>query len=64
MNTFEIRGIKFKKTGGKLGIDELAALYLVMRAVEGDTLAIELLNTGDIRVVDFEGKLIYPKDVK
>jgi len=55
-----IRGYKFASTGGYISLAELSKLYLVIRAIDGDELAVELLNAAGTTVKDFDGKQIWP----
>ena len=59
IDTFTIRGITFNKTG-KIRLDNLPAIYLVIRALEGDMLAEALLNMAEIVIINSDGEQIYP----
>lgn len=55
-----VRGYKFALTGGYIPLAELSKLYLVIRAIDGDELAAELLNAAGTTVKDFDRKQIWP----
>jgi hypothetical protein len=57
---FEFRGIVFAATGKGVRLADLNQLYLVFRALEGDQLAIDLLNTAGTVVSDINKKQIWP----
>lgn len=58
--SFLFRGIKYRTTGENLPISELASLYLIHKALDGDKLANELLQAAKTVVRDVNGKQVYP----
>ena len=60
MNTFEFRGISFAATGSRIKLHDLAELYFVFRALEGEKLAQDILITAGTVVKDVSGNQIWP----
>ena len=58
----KVRGFDFARSrvDGDIPLMELCKAYLVLRALDGDKLAQELLDITGTRVHDLDGNLIYP----
>lgn len=63
MKEFTVRGITYKVTGS-IRLKELASVYLVHKALEGDELAKEILDAAGMKITDKDGNQIYPPVVK
>lgn len=61
MKTLTVRGIEFASTAGYVPLGELTKLYLVFRALDGDKLAIEILEAAGTIVTDNNGNQIWPR---
>lgn len=57
----KVRGHEFKSIG-HIPLGELTKLYLLFRAIDGDELAIEILNAAGTIVKDANGIQLWPKD--
>ncbi len=56
-----IRGFRFESGGGvHIPLQELASLYLVLKAFDGDQLAREIMDVFERTTFDNDGKRIYP----
>ena len=59
---FKVRGHEWTpRDGTHVGLSDLAKLYLVFRALDGDELAAELLNAAGTIVTDDNGTQLWPK---
>lgn len=59
---YTVRGITYAKTvnAHNIKLKDLAELYLVIRAIEGDKLAEEILNSAGYIVTDVYGVQVWP----
>jgi hypothetical protein len=60
--TITVQGTEYATTEkkGALPLAELSALYIVHRALQGDELAIEILNAAKSVVIDAHGNQVWP----
>ncbi len=57
---FTVRGIDFEYIGSRVPLSDLPQLYLVFKALDGDSLACELLNVTGTKINNAAGDIIYP----
>ena len=62
--TLTVRGVDFFIQGnGYIPLNELTKLHLLFKAIEGDSLACEILDAAGTKMQDAEGNIIYPLPV-
>ncbi len=55
-----IRGINYRFSGSYAPLGGLPLLFFIVKAMEGDSLACEILDAAGTKIINAEGDTIYP----